>query len=111
MVTFGETRAHTSRKCVVVQGMNLKKSSKKHKLIWFHSLKMLIFEIFLPVREPLVSTFKETRAVTSPKDMVKQGMKISKAWEKHKLLWQFSSVLALKITSKILTFEGFLPLK
>ena len=40
---------------------------------------MLVFEVFLPVREPLVATFKETGAVTSPKDMVKQGMKISKA--------------------------------
>ena len=36
---------------------------------------MLIFEDFLPVREPLVVTFKETRAVTSPKDIVKQGMR------------------------------------
>ena len=36
VVTFGETRAHNSRKCVVVQGMNLIKSSKKHKLVWLH---------------------------------------------------------------------------
>ena len=35
--TFGETRAHTFRKCVDVQGMNLTKSSKKRKLLWFHS--------------------------------------------------------------------------
>ena len=40
---------------------------------------MLIFEVFLPVREPLVAKFKEMRAVTSPKDIVKQGMKVSKA--------------------------------
>ena len=72
---------------------------------------MLIFEIFLPVREPLVATFKETRAVTSPKDIVKHDMKIPKAWEKHKLLWYFSPVFARKIASKILTFAGFLPLK
>ena len=39
---------------------------------------MIIFEVFLPVREPLVTTLKETRAVTSPKDIVKQGMEISK---------------------------------
>ena len=37
VVTFGEKRAHTSRKCVVVQGMNLIKSSKKHRLVWLHS--------------------------------------------------------------------------
>ena len=39
---------------------------------------MLIFEVFLPVREPLVATSSETRAVTSLKDIVKQGMKILK---------------------------------
>ena len=37
VVTFGETRAHTSRKCAVVQGMNVTKSSKKYKLVWLHS--------------------------------------------------------------------------
>ena len=36
IVTFGEMRAHTSRKCAVVQGMNLTKSSKKLKLLWLH---------------------------------------------------------------------------
>ena len=40
---------------------------------------MLIFELFLPASELLVATFKETRAVTSPKDIVKQGMEIGKA--------------------------------
>ena len=40
---------------------------------------MLIFEVFLPVRKPLVATFSETCAVTSPKDIVKQGIKVSKA--------------------------------
>ena len=40
---------------------------------------MLIFEVFLPVGEPLMATFSETRAVTSPKDIAKQGIKISKA--------------------------------
>ena len=44
---------------------------------------MVIFEVFLPVREPLVAIFKETCAVTSPKDIVKQDMKISKTWEKQ----------------------------
>ena len=40
---------------------------------------MLIFEAFLPVREPLVATFNETRAVTSPNNIAKQCMKISNA--------------------------------
>ena len=51
---------------------------------------MFIFEVFLLVREPFVATFSETRAVTSPKDIVckryenkvwKQGMKISNRYE------------------------------
>ena len=42
---------------------------------------MLIFDIFLLIKEPLVAASSETRAVTSWKDIVKQGMKISKAWE------------------------------
>ena len=50
--------------------------------------------------------FKKMRAVTSPNNLVKQDMKISKAWEK-----QFSPVFALKIASEILTFPVFLPLK
>ena len=36
---------------------------------------MLIFEVFLPAREPLVTTFSITRAVAWPKDLVKQGIK------------------------------------
>ena len=37
---------------------------------------MLIFEVFLPVREPLVATFSETRAIISPKDKCeKEGQK------------------------------------
>ena len=44
---------------------------------------MLIFVVFLTVREPLVATFRETRAFTLPKDIVKQGMKISTAQEKQ----------------------------
>ena len=39
---------------------------------------MLIFEVFPPVRKPLVATFSETRAVTSPKDIVKNVRKFQK---------------------------------
>ena len=42
---------------------------------------MLIFDIFLLVKEPLVAASSETRVVTSWNDIVKQGMKILKAWE------------------------------
>ena len=37
VVILGELRAHTSRKCIDVQGMNLTNTSKKHKLLWLHS--------------------------------------------------------------------------
>ena len=42
---------------------------------------MLVFDIFLLVKEPLVAASSETRVVTSWNNIVKQGMKISKAWE------------------------------
>ena len=52
-------------------------------LIHFHfrviASKCSFLRVFLPVREPLVATFSETRAVNPPKDKVKRGMKISKA--------------------------------
>ena len=47
---------------------------------------MFTFDILLLVKETLVPIFSETRAVTSSKDIIKLGMKISKAWQNHKLL-------------------------
>ena len=40
---------------------------------------MLIFEVCLPVKEPSVATFDETRALTSRKSVVIQDMKIPKS--------------------------------
>ena len=42
---------------------------------------MLIFDIFLVVKEPLVAASSETHAVTLWNDIVKEGMKVSKVWE------------------------------
>ena len=86
VATFGEKHALTSNKYVVVQGIKLLKSSKKHKLLWLpsssllqnNSLKIFYFEVFLPVREPLVTIFSEMRVVTSTKNIFKQGMNILK---------------------------------
>ena len=61
---------------------------------------MLIFQVLLPVREPSVAAFSESRAITSPKDIVKQGMKISKVWQKHKSFWSQALVVAVKIALK-----------
>ena len=70
---------------------------------------MLISDIFLLVKEPLVAAFSETRAVTSYNDVVKQGMKISKAWENINYLGNLVQFF-LNIALKILVFEGFFTL-
>ena len=86
VATFGEKCALTSRKYIVVQAMNLQNHPKNTNYFGYtspfsiqnNSLKMLVSEVFVPVREPLVATFSETRAATSAKDIVKRGMNISK---------------------------------
>ena len=57
---------------------------------------MLIFEIRLPLKEPLVATFDEMRALTSRKYVVVQDMNISKSTQKYKFLWSHSSVFVLE---------------
>ena len=59
-------------------------------------IKASFLRFFLPIRKPLVAKSSETCALASPKDIVKQGMKISKVWEIHKLLWSKFSVYAPK---------------
>ena len=84
VAAFGEKHALTSNKYVVVQGMKLLKSSKKHKyfgcpppvLLQNNSLKIFYFEVLLPVREPSVTIFSEMHVVTLTKDIFKQGMDI-----------------------------------
>ena len=76
---------------------------------------MLIFEVRLHLKEPLVATFDETCAFTSGKSVVVQEMDIPKLTQKYKCLWShfFSLVtLFLKIiVSNMLIFEIFLHLK
>ena len=55
----------------------------------------------------MVVIFSEMHRVTWPKDIVKLGMIISKAWEKHELLWYFSSVFALRRASEMLLLRCF----
>ena len=55
---------------------------------------MLIFQVVLPVREPSVATISESLVFTSPKDIVKPGMKVLKVREKCKLFWSHFSVIA-----------------
>ena len=57
---------------------------------------MLIFEICLPLKEPLVATFDETRALASRKSVVIQDMSIKKSAKKSKFLWLHSSVFVVE---------------
>ena len=57
--------------------------------------KVLMFEICLPLKEPLVVNFSETLAYSSRKYPVVQGMNLLKPSKKLKLLWLHSSFLAL----------------
>ena len=104
VTTLSETRAFTSRNSVVKKGLKVAKSSRKYK--YFGSaaslcfrklaLKMLIFEILFLLEEPLVVTFRKTRALASKKYVLVQGMDLPKSYEKYKLLWLYSSVFALE---------------
>ena len=47
---------------------------------------MLIFEIRLPLKEPLVATFDETRAQTSRICVAVKGINLTKSSIKQKLL-------------------------
>ena len=78
---------------------------KKHKLLLrctpsfcfrIIASKMLIFRICLPLKEPLVVTFGETRAQTSRKCVAVQGMILTKSSKKHKVLWLHSPIFALE---------------
>ena len=71
---------------------------------------MLIFEICLPLKEPLVVDFTETRARTSRKYLFVQGMNLPKLPGKQKLFWLHSSTFVLELNSiKMLILGVFLP--
>ena len=83
MATFSKTRALTSRKYVVTQGIELKIIGKTQvtlvALLRF-CFRIITLEMFIgELHSPLVATFSEKPAVIWPKDMVKQGMNISEA--------------------------------
>ena len=58
--------------------------------------KMLIFKICLPLKQPLLVTFGETRAHTSGKYVFVQGMNLTKIYKEHKLFWLHSPIFALE---------------
>ena len=58
--------------------------------------KMLIFQVFLHLKGPLVATFNEECAITFRKYLAEQSINIPKVSQKHKLLRSQFSVFALE---------------
>ena len=86
MATFNETRALTSRKYVIEQGIAMPNWSKTFQTFLSHSSvfalekqpKNLNFQVFLPLRDPLVAAFGETGAPTSRWYVAEEGVIIPK---------------------------------
>ena len=57
---------------------------------------MLIFDVRLPLIEPLVVNFDETCSLTSRKSVVVEDMKIPKLTQIYKFLWLHSSVVTVE---------------
>ena len=84
--TLSETLALIFMEYVAEESNSNPEQFKSDELFWFHSSvfalefslfwfriiasKMLVFEIRLPLKEQLVATFHETRALTSRKSVV-----------------------------------------
>ena len=115
VATFNETGAPTSRKYVTEQGIVIPNWSKIFQTFWSHSSifalqkqpKTLNFQSFLPLKDPLVATFNETRALTSRNYVAEQGIVMSN-WSKiFQTFWSHSSVLPLEKQLKHLNFHNF----
>ena len=86
------------------RGLNVPKSSQntnyfgRNPSFCFRIItsKMLIFEICLPQKVPLVVDFSETPAHTSRKNVIVQSMNLSNSSKKLKLPRLHSSFLALE---------------
>ena len=90
--------------------------SKTFQAIWWNS-SILVLEkqpknihysdIFLPLREPLVATFNETRAPTSRKHVANQGIVIPNWSKTFQRFWFHSSVSTLGKQPEKLNFQRF----
>ena len=82
MATVNETRPPTASKYVAEQGILMQNWSKTFQTFWLRSSvfalekqpKNLDFQSFLPLGDPLVATFNETRAPASWKYVAEQGI-------------------------------------
>ena len=62
--------------------------------------------MFLPLRDPLVATFNESRAPTSRKYVAEQGIVIPNWLKTFQTIWSHSSAFALEKQSKNLNFQS-----
>ena len=69
------------------------------------------FQSFLPLRNPLVASFNETRAPTSRKYVVEKGSAMSNWSKTFETFWSHSSVSALEKQPEKVNFLSFLPLR
>ena len=58
---------------------------------------MLIFEDFLPLKGPLVTTLNDMRALSSGKYVLQDTKNDPKQFKPYKLLWLHSSVFVLDV--------------
>ena len=104
VTTLTKTRGSTPRNYKVKKGLKVPKSSKytnyfgRPPSFCFELIasKMLVFEICLALKEPLVVTFGETRPHTSRKSVAVPGINLTKSSKKHKLLRLHSSFFAFE---------------
>ena len=96
VATFDETRAPTSRKSEVFQDLDIPKLTPKYKFLchtpafsfYNNGLKMIIFEVRLPLKKPLVTTLTETRPFTSRNyEVIKKDWMFENIKKCKLLLW------------------------
>ena len=75
-------------------------------LIWKNNLNSYFFRVFLRLKNPLMTRFNETRAPTSRKYLVEQGLPMSNGSKRFQTFQLRSPVFALEEQSEKLNFES-----
>ena len=119
VASFSETHTPTSRKYVVEQGLPTPIWSKTSQTFWLHSSVFALekqpekvnFQSFLPLRNPLVASFNETRAPTSRKYVVEKGLAMSNWSKTFETFWSHSCVFALEKEPEKVNFQSIFTSK
>ena len=118
MATFDKTRAPTFRTYVAEKEIVMPNWLKTFQIFWSHSSaftlekqpEKLNFRPLLPPKDSLVATLYGTRARTSRKYAVEQGI-VMPNWSKtFQSFWSHSSVFALEKQPKNLNYSEFFQL-